>query len=420
MTVTQTRDDVVAPAEPTQRIELLDALRGFALSGVCLANLFVFSYYNIAMPSDLPRGALRSDAVATFVMHLLVEGRFYSIFSLLFGLGFALQLQRAETRGGDALPLFSRRLRILMLIGLAHLLLLWFGDILLFYALMGLVLMRMRHMSDERVLRWAAIMVLLPVVFYLPVMASQMASLGLPFFAAFFGMTKLYGFDIAHMQDSLLRLYTSGNIADWFQLTTLGIFFRFGDLFFTGRPFKVLAMFLLGMYVGRHRMWASLDEHAPLLRKVALYGFAVGVPASFALALTHDGDAYFNGSLHGLMESALYALAVAPMALGYAASFALLWRRRSWERVLRVFSPAGKMALTNYLSQTVIATLIYSGFGLGLAGRVGPTILWFQAIATLALQIMFSSWWLARYRFGPMEWVWRSLTYRKRQPMRRG
>src|SRR5687767_4781370 len=151
----QSRDAVVAPAEPSQRIELLDALRGFALFGVCLANLFVFSYLDMGITVPLPRASLSTDEAASFLMHLLVEGRFYSVFSLLFGLGFALQIHRAEARGGDALPLFSRRLRILMLIGLAHLLLLWFGDILLFYALMGLVLMRMRHMSDRRVLRWA-------------------------------------------------------------------------------------------------------------------------------------------------------------------------------------------------------------------------------------------------------------------------
>ncbi|HUP88421.1 MAG TPA: DUF418 domain-containing protein [Longimicrobiales bacterium] len=406
-----------APADPATRIELLDALRGFALFGVCLANLFIFSYWDVPITRTLSRALLPTDHTAHYLMEALVEGRFYSIFSLLFGLGFALQLQRAETRGGDAIPLFTRRIRILMLIGFAHLLLLWLGDILLFYALMGIVLMRMRRMSDERVIRWAAVFVLIPVVLYLPVMISPAASLAVPFFAGAFGITKLYHVDLMHMQDAMYSWFTSGKVVDWFKLTTSGIWMRYADLFFTGRPFKVLAMFTLGMWIGRRRMWSDLDAHAPLLRKCALFGFLVGLPASFALASMRDADLYFKGTLHGLAESALYAVAVAPLALAYAATFALLWRRSMWQRVLGVFAPAGKMALTNYLSQTVIAIIIYSGFGFGLAGRVGPTYLWLEAIATLALQIIVSKWWLARYRFGPMEWVWRSATYRTRQPM---
>jgi uncharacterized protein len=370
-------------------------------------------------PEGLPRATLPTDGVATFLMHALVEGRFYSIFSLLFGLGFALQLQRGEARGGDALPVFKRRIRILMLFGLAHMLLLWFGDILLFYAIMALVLMRMRHLPDRKVIRWAVICVLLPVVLYLPIMIHQMITIALPFFVATFGLATLYGVSLEQMQDTIFTLYTSGVIVDWFKLNTLGIAFRFADLFFTGRPFKVLAMFLLGLYIGRHRMWSNLDAQAPLLKRVALWGFVIGLPASLTLAAIKDPDAYFAGGWPGLLETALYAVAVAPLALGYAAAFALLWRRRSWERLLRVFTPAGKMALTNYLSQTVIATLIFSGFGLRLAGHVGATYMWLLAIAILALQIMLSSWWLARYRFGPLEWVWRSATYRARQPMKR-
>jgi uncharacterized protein len=400
-------------------VELLDALRGFALFGVCLANLFVFSYLDAPAAQSLWRYALPTDAIATFLMHALVEGKFYSIFSLLFGLGFALQFQRAEARAGDALPLYSRRIRILMLIGLAHLVLLWYGDILLFYALTALVLVRMRHMDDRRALRWAAICIMLPVVQYLPTMISFAITPAIPFFAALFGLSKLYGFDINQAGDVLYRLFTSGSITDWLKLSSLGVFVRYGDLLFTGRPFKVLAMFLVGMVVGRRALWNSLDSNLPLLKRIALWGYGVGLPASIAWALIKDGDKFYAGTLHGLGEAVLYALGVAPLALAFAATFALLWRKQTGRRVLRVFVPAGKMALTNYLSQTVIATLIFSGLGLKLAGHIGPTWLWVQASATLALQIAFSAWWLERYRFGPMEWVWRSLTYRQRQPMRK-
>jgi uncharacterized protein len=408
-----------APAEPAQRIELIDALRGFALFGVCLANLFVFSYWDLPSTRTLPRFELPTDGMAQYLIHALVEGRFYSIFSLLFGLGFALQMQRAQARGGDGLNLFKRRIRMLMLIGLAHMLLLWMGDILLFYAVMATVLLRMRNLDDRRILRWAAIFVLTPVVLYLPVLIHTMVSLAIPFFIVVFGMSQLYGMDISKMQDGLFAWHMSGGIGDWFKLTSIGVPLRFADLMFSARPFKVLAMFLVGMYVGRHQVWASLGSHATMLRKVALWGFGVGLPASIALASMHDVDAYYKGTLHGLAETALYALAVAPLALAYAATFAILWQQRIWQRVLGVFAPAGKMALSNYLGQTVLATIVFSGFGFAMAGRIGPTYLWLQAVATLTLQILVSKWWLARYRFGPMEWVWRSLTYRARQPMKR-
>ncbi|WP_411282032.1 DUF418 domain-containing protein [Gemmatimonas sp.] len=115
-------------------------------------------------------------------MHTFVEGKFYSIFSLLFGLGLALQMQRGEERGRDPLPLFRRRLRVLMLIGLSHILLLWFGDILLFYALMGMVLIRLRHLDDARWVRWAAICVFLPIIVYLPTVVNQAYTLATPFY----------------------------------------------------------------------------------------------------------------------------------------------------------------------------------------------------------------------------------------------
>jgi len=306
-----------------------------------------------------------------------------------------------------------------MLIGLAHLVLLWYGDILLFYALMALVLVRMRHMDDRRALRWAAICVLLPVVQYLPTLISFAITPAIPFFAALFGFSKLYGFDITKAGDILYQLFSSGSITDWLKLSSMGVFVRYGDLVFTGRPFKVLAMFLVGMVIGRRALWNSLETNAPLLKRIAFWGYLVGLPASVTWAAIRDGDKLYAGSLHGVGESLLYALGVAPLALALAATFALLWRKDAWQRVLRVFVPAGKMALTNYLSQTVIATLVFSGFGLKLAGHIGATWLWVQAIATLALQIAFSAWWLKRHRFGPMEWVWRSLTYRERQPMRK-
>jgi uncharacterized protein len=258
------------PAAPSDRVLLLDALRGFALFGVCLSNLFTaFSYWNNPATKNLQHFTLPTDNSATYLMEALIEGKFYSIFSLLFGLGFALQLNRAETQNSDGLPLFKRRIRILMLIGLAHLLLLWMGDILLFYALMALVLIRMRHMSDQKLVRWAVACILIPIPLYLPVMIHMMLSMAAPAFIALFGLTTLYGIEITKIPETLFTLFISGSLVAWAKLTTLGAFIRYADLLLSARPFKVLAMFIVGMLVGRHKAWASVDAYAPLLKRVA-------------------------------------------------------------------------------------------------------------------------------------------------------
>ena len=408
----------IGPTQENERAALVDSLRGFALFGVCIMNiLMAFSWWGAPGTDKLgPRYLLPTDDAAQFLTMMFVDGKFYSLFSLLFGLGFALQLQRAERRGGDALPTYKRRLRVLMAIGFLHLLLLWIGDILLFYALMGFVLIRLRGMDDRRLVRWAIIGVLLPIPFYLPLLVNQAFSLGTPFFILASIAAKALHLDL-NSPTIVTDVALSHRWSDFAKLNVVGMFFRYGSLLFIGRPFKVLAMFLIGLLVGRHRVWERLDEFAPLLRRIAIGGFALGLPMCAALAAWQRGDQ--GGAVHGLIETIFYSLGVAPLAIGYAAGFALLWRNERWRRILGVLAPTGRMALTSYLTQSVIGVTIFYGIGFGLGGRIGPT--WFipLALIILAVQTLFSTWWLQHFRFGPMEWVWRSITYRKRQPMRR-
>ncbi len=407
-----------APARPEDRTTLIDALRGFALFGVCLGNIAtVFAFWGVTGSEAVsPRWLLPTDDAAMYLYHALIDGKFYSIFSLLFGLGFALQLG-PRIDDPTALARFRRRLRVLMGIGLAHLLLLWMGDILLFYALMGLVLVRLRHLDDRRVVRWAAILLALPVVSYLPTVISPALSPATPLFIVTFGVAKVFGFDL-NSPTLVFDNYVNGDLFTFLKMNATAIWFRYADLLWTGRPFKVLAMFLLGMLIGRRRAWEDVTSYLPLLRRVLAWGVGIGLPACLTLAAIQDGDANSAGSWHGVLESALYTLGVAPLALGYAAGFVLLWQRPAWKRWLGLLAPTGRMALTNYLTQTVIGITIFYGVGFGLGGRIGPSYFAPMALSILVLQTMFSQWWLARYRFGPMEWLWRSITYRQRQPMR--
>lgn len=406
------------PTQPEARATLIDALRGFALFGVCLGNLAAaFAFWDYPGTADLaPAWRLATDESAAFLYHALVDGKFYSIFSLLFGLGFALQLTR-RTNESEALRLYRRRLRILMVIGGVHLALVWTGDILFFYAVMGLIMLRLRDSDDTRLRRWIIALVFMPVIFYLPILLHPALTLAAPFWIVGTGVAPLLGLDgetPSFMYDQLGK----GGWSEFFRMNLGGVWWRFADLTFTGRPFKVLAMFLLGLVIGRHRPWEQIELHLPLLRRTQWWGLAIGLPASLALAAVNDQESYWAGSWHGALESLLYAVGVIPLALAYTAGFVLLWQRAAWQRVLVWLAPTGRMALTNYLMQTAIGITIFYGIGFGLAGRVGATWLAPLALAILVVQTLLSQWWLARYRFGPMEWLWRSWTYGEWQGMK--
>jgi uncharacterized protein len=401
-----------APIDPAARVHLLDTLRGFALFGVCLGNIATaFSFWGWPGTAELaPRYELFTDATAMYLYHALVDGKFYSIFSLMFGLGFALQLgRRSDTIA--AVSTYRRRLWILAAIGLAHMLL-WFGDILLFYALMGMIMVRLRGLEERRALRWVAILLMLPVVNYLPLLISPLLTPGMPFFGIGYGLGTVFGVDVDNMT-MIVETYLQGGVAEVARFSLPGVFFRFGDLLYSGRPFKVLAMFLLGMVIGRRRMWENIELHLPMLRRVLIWGVLIGLPANLLLASRSGqfGVADAPG-LAGLSDTVLYALGVAPLAMGYAAAFVLLWQRPWWRGVMEWLVPTGRMALTNYMMQTVIAMLIFYGVGLGLGGRLGATYFLPLVLVIFVAQTLFSHCWLAHHRFGPMEGLWRRLTYK--------
>lgn len=409
MTATAT----TGPTSVGQRHELLDALRGWALLGILLANMMIFIgwvFLSEDQRAGLP-GAMLDD-VSELLIEWLVVGKFYSLFSLLFGIGFALQIERLHARG-EGVGRYARRLALLFLFGLAHLLLLWMGDILALYALMGGVLLLFRRASDRALLWWAALMWLLPIGWSALMHFAGWDPAGPLYGAAFGSIASATGLDVS-----------TGPLAVWQNPNPLlhlvahpgEALFRVADLLNQLRPAKVLGMFLLGLWIGRNAIYAGLDEYLPLLRKVARVGLGAGLPLSVTRAVLDlaPGDS----AAQEFAAEVCYCLGTPLLALGYAAGFALLWRRGRG-RLLAWPAPAGRMALTNYLGQTVAQSLLFYGYGLSLIGTLGLAFVFPIGLAMFALQVAASRWWLARYRFGPLEWLWRSGTYGRAQPMRR-
>lgn len=406
-----------APVPPAERVVLLDALRGFALLGILTMNLLAFSgYYELKMVgqlASLPTPA--TDRISHFLMAVFAEGKFYSLFSLLFGIGFAMQMLRAEQKGDDFVLRYRRRLGVLVVIGMVHLCVVWAGDILVLYALLGFLLLPLRRYGDRALLIGAAALIAAPVLLRAVVLASGgVLDPGAPVLAL--GERLDAGLFGAEAATPLVSFVVPGGWIELAKYNLAGPVWRFGELLQEGRAFKVLGMFLIGFVAARRAIFSNLEANHRLLRRVLIAGLALGVVGNLLFAwLTVAVHAEFL-SLLGLAETAAYAVGVAPLALAYGAGFALLWTRPGWRRWLMLPAPAGRMALTNYLAQSFVGIGLFYGVGLGRGGHFGPTLIAPLAVLVFAAQLQLSALWLRRYRYGPAEWLWRSLTYGQRQP----
>lgn len=214
------------------------------------------------------------------------------------------------------------------------------------------------------------------------------------------------------MPASILKYFEAigtGGFKDAFVGNLVFLSGRWADLFFTVRFPKVLGMFVLGLWTVRTGLaLAPLDHRATLVRW-SLLGWGVGLPANFAAAWALEQWPYLPPSVGGLSGTAMQAIGVPMLALGYAATVALLVV--NGRRFMTVFAPVGRMALTNYLMHSIVCVVLSYGFGFGLWWRTGASRAMAIAAAIIVVQIPLSAWWLSRHRFGPVEWIWRRLTY---------
>lgn len=406
--------DAGRPAAGRERIGLLDGLRGFALLGVFLANLGYFSGWIFLGPEE-PKALAGGGTLGWDFLHLAaIDGKFYTIFSLLFGIGFAVQLERLSKRGGDFRRIYLRRLLGLLAIGLVHLCLIWDGDILTLYALCGTFLLAVRHWPSAKLFRLGIVLIALPVPGYALFWIAGWPSPGAAFQEWGYALWQyLVGRPVSDAD--ALAMMRRGGLDGYLDWVLSGPLFRWAILLDNWRIPKVLGTFLLGVCAGREIMAGRLLSDRRRLRRIALAGLAVGLPANLVLAWM-GGLPFFELSAQGFAATGLYAVGVVPLGLAYAAAFALMWERG--RLVLKIFKPVGRMALTNYLMQSVAGIAIFYGVGLGLAGRLPPAAWIGIGLVVYATQVVFSGLWLARFRFGPMEWLWRCTTYARWYPIR--
>lgn len=395
----------INPVNAHQRYIILDFLRGIALLGICIANFPEFSLYTF-----LPRHVVEAmptagvDRIVRYVQYFLIDGKFYTLFSLLFGIGFSIIITNYSQKG-YGLALFYRRMFILIFIGLFHLYFLWAGDILILYAVTGLLLPLFRDVSDRVLLTTAIVMLLLPVV-----VNALIVIFNWDLSAPVIHVTQYFHNKVGITDENFpVWLVQKQHYIDVLRFNLGGSFIRMQEFIEGNRFFKVMGLFLIGLYIGRHRLYAHLDEIKASLKKVCCYGFLIGIPTS----LLYAWDA-MNGHPLGMVGGAVvYAVSVLPMSLGYITAICLWYLQNKEQRVFRIFAAPGRMALTNYLMQSVFGIIIFYGIGFALGAKVGLIYVGLIAVGVSLLQVLYSCVWLHYFRFGPMEWIWRTLTYKK-------
>jgi len=392
----------------TDRMVVVDALRGLALAGIVLVHMT--EMYLAFPPSPEMLSVINSSPadgwVAAFVYYGLI-GKFFSLFAFLFGLSFYIQMESAARRGSDFKGRFIWRLTVLAAIGVIHRSF-YAGDILLVYAAVGLLLVPFHEVSNRTVL-----------------IVSCLLFLGVGRYAAFalWGNARIFDPSFIPSPAAYYEAIAQGSWLDvaGAQMARIPDLANFQIL--SGRGFLTLAFFLLGLLLGRSGWLRDLSSHSTQIRK-AFIGSGVGV-----LAMAPISSYYFPG---------LYAVFMAPLdtwasmfaltsydllnlaaTLLIASGFVLACSWAPGGRILSLLSPYGRMALTNYVTQSMIGTFIFFGWGLGMAGKLTAVQCFGLALCILLIQIVLSTWWLRHFRFGPLEWVWRCLTYLQWQPLLR-
>jgi len=404
-----TGDLVSRPVTTSERVAIMDVLRGVALFGVFLANMTGFAHTGV-MATEAQLEALPTagwDAALHDVLDWLVTDKANTTFAFLFGLGFWLQMQRLETRGADFVRIYRRRLLVLLAIGVLNLYLLWTWDILHLYALAGFALLALRRVSNRTLL----------VLGVLCAWFGRTAQKTLSEFAGaatWTGAPDPYG-DAAVLarQELSARGDYPGLVASFFDFTWVD-YLSSGLLI--GWLLYALGRFLIGAWVGRHGWIARARDFLPGWRRTARWALPGGLILEGLAVLLNESPLIDDFAHREFLSVSFHLVAVPLLAAGYVAAVVVWFESEAGRRLLAPFAHVGRMALTNYLTQGfVIAFVLFGvGPGLALAGRVGTCVLTAIVVLVFVAQMLFSRWWLRRRQYGPAEWVWRTLTYGKR------
>jgi uncharacterized protein len=397
-----------SPSLPlSERLPVLDIVRGFALLGILIMNMpgFSSSMFAAADGSHLWPG--RIDQLAEQLRNLLFSGKFNSMFSLLFGIGFTIQFTRMAQRDpAQATPLYLRRLLVLAVFGLVHAFVFWTGDVLHVYALLGLLLvLGLRRVSDR------GIVALIVAGLVYPALSGVLRVLVISQDMVAERVRILQAFEISNN-----AAHGHGSFADTLLENARVMAFLYGDPISLWNTFGWYVMMgttlLIGVLAGRRRWVQRIPELLPQIRRLTGWALAIGLVCGAAFTLIFELNRVPGPSPIKVLGSVCYSLSRLSMMLCYVLVIVQLAQQARWQRWLAPLAIAGRMPLTNYLMQTAICVTLFNGWGFGLWMQVGPAPGLLLSFAIFFIvQVPWSLWWLKDHERGPLEALWAQATY---------
>lgn len=385
-----------ATTEAPTRIDALDILRGIALFGVLTVNLitaFRVSIFAQFLPGEVPPGIV--DGLVAAIVRDYLELKAFALFSLLFGVGLAIQFAQLQKRKRPVYWL-SRRMLVLLGFGLIHLVLIWNGDILVEYAIAGLLVLPMLRAPNWAVAAGAALMFALYLLF--TIVGSPLAWPSASWMAQHIPVAN--------------QTYASGTYVQVLALNVGEIPYLL-PLHVAIFP-RTLALFLFGIFVVRSGALREPARHVGRFVGVAACCMLAGATLAGGGVAKLVFIAFPQFGLHGALHGASTVL----LATGFSAGIIALAQLKALKPVLARFAPVGRMAFTSYIMQSLVFVFVFFGYGLGQFAQLGHASTFAFGVIFFAAQCLFCHWWLESFRYGPLEWAWRSLMYGRAQPMK--
>jgi len=399
--------DTYKPTQKKERLVVLDVLRGFALVGILFANILSWSGIKFMLIDDIRAlGDFSTDVLFYNLLKYFVDTKFYTIFSILFGIGFSMQIIKYKDSPGF-IPLYRRRLALLFVIGLLHAMM-WSGDILTLYALVGFVLVYFRNLETKNLLRFSIALLLVPVltdIIYMFTFASDIESMpkiALKVYPDMFPTDVVAGFQ-------------STNFLTVFKTNFHNVIWRWYDFIPSGRPFKVLGLFLLGSYLYSSGYFQETVSKIKTLLIWLVLGFGFTI---LSMNLS-SSVAAFSTTWSSVIYKLVHEIGQISLALSYISLIAVLLKKFSNFFLWNVLKAYGRMSLTSYIGHSVLGIIVfYPIIGFSFFGKLSLENVYYIALAILLFQLTFSVLWFKWFKFGPIEWAWRCLTYKKMFPIR--
>lgn len=382
------------PLHKSERMMWIDAARGFAILGIFVVNIGAFSAPYFLYGGEKDVWPLPIDQTTQMLIDMFFQASFYTLFSVLFGFGLQILKERLIVKEIAVMPFLIRRLTILIMFGMIHAFLIWHGDILLSYGIIGLIFMVFIYRSDQTILLWGSFMLGISVFLYTLMLYNIRALLGSA------SMSEINRAERSYASDDLSAILGQ-NLNDWLYSNSVFSYMLLGT--------TLLPLFLFGVYLARKRWLHNPQAH----RQKLLAGWIISLIVFIVLKM--GPHLYGNPVWFSYVQDNVGGTA---SAIFYLFSITLLGQSMLGKKMLKPFSYIGRMSLSNYILQSLFCFVLFYGVGFGLYGSVRPVQAMGIVVLFYVIQVFASKWWLAKFRYGPLEWIWRSLTYKRKQPLR--